>query len=120
MSTSGPLFTKRLDASVEAAVRRAETKLADAGVALVRNVVRSSAQRRTGRYERAVRNTRTAGSSQVNDGGIVYGPWLEGVSRRNATTSFKGYAPYRKAAQQLEKRARPITEAELRKALGGI
>lgn len=38
----------------------------------------------------------------INDRGIVYGPWLEGTSSRNITTRFKGYASYRRAAQQLE------------------
>lgn len=40
----------------------------------------------------------------VNDGGrtggLVYGPWLEGVGSRNKTTRFKGYFNLRKAAQK--------------------
>lgn len=33
-------------------------------------------------------------------GGLVYGPWLEGVGSRNKTTRFKGYFNLRKAAQK--------------------
>jgi hypothetical protein len=35
--------------------------------------------------------------------GPVYGPWLEGVGSRNATTRFKGYRAFRKAANALER-----------------
>lgn len=34
-------------------------------------------------------------------GGLVYGPWLEGVGSRNKTTRFKGYFNLRKAAQKV-------------------
>ncbi len=36
---------------------------------------------------------------RVNDSGVLYGGWLEGVSSRNQTTRFKGYASFRRAAQ---------------------
>lgn len=45
----------------------------------------------------------------------VYGPWLEGVSRRNAATRFKGYAAFRKSTQRLagevDRVAAPAVEA---------
>lgn len=48
----------------------------------------------------------------VNDGGrsrgLVYGPWLEGLSSRNKTTRFKGYFNLRKAAQQTRGKVRTI------------
>jgi len=119
MSTSGPLFNGRLAASVEAATRRTEYRIADEGVALVRNNIRISAKRRTGRYERSLRTTRQASSVRVTDGGVVYGPWLEGVSRRNSSTRFKGYRQFRKATQELERRAKPIAEVEISRAIGG-
>jgi hypothetical protein len=52
----------------------------------------------------------------VNDGGrsggLVYGPWLEGVGSRNKTTRFKGYFNLRKAAQK--------TRGEVRKLAAGL
>jgi hypothetical protein len=36
---------------------------------------------------------------RVNDSGVIYGAWLEGVSSRNQATRFKGYASFRRAAQ---------------------
>lgn len=38
---------------------------------------------------------------RIGDGGIIYGPWLEGVGSRNKTTRFKGYAHYRQTAARV-------------------
>lgn len=41
-------------------------------------------------------------AQDVTDGGVIYGPWLEGVGSRNFPhTRFKGYAMYRRATQYL-------------------
>lgn len=34
--------------------------------------------------------------------GVAWAPWLEGVSKRNATTRFKGYRPFRTVAKELQ------------------
>lgn len=39
----------------------------------------------------------------VSDSRVVYGDWLEGVSRRNKTTRFKGYHTFRLIKQQINK-----------------
>lgn len=41
------------------------------------------------------------GSRVIHDRGIAYGPWLEGVGRRNQTTRFKGYHMFRRTWQAL-------------------
>lgn len=38
----------------------------------------------------------------IHDGGVVYGPWLEGTSGRNQTTRFKGYRSFRQTAQYMQ------------------
>ena len=53
----------------------------------------------------------TMSSSRVTTDIVTYGPWLEGTSSRNQTTRFKGYAGFRRAAQQLDSRAEAIAEA---------
>jgi hypothetical protein len=40
---------------------------------------------------------------ELHDSGVVYGPWLEGVGRRNKVSRFKGYSSFRKSLQDLEK-----------------
>jgi hypothetical protein len=51
-----------------------------------------------------------AHGSVVQDGGVIYGPWLEGVGSRNRTTRFKGYFTFRRTTAQLNVRATPIAE----------
>lgn len=54
----------------------------------------------------------------VDDGGVIYGPWIEGVGSRNRTTRFKGYATYRRVAQSVQRRATAIAERAIRRRLG--
>lgn len=49
----------------------------------------------------------------LNDGGVIYGPWLEGVSHRNQTTRFKGYHIYRKTKNSIAQKQKAIVEAHL-------
>jgi hypothetical protein len=46
--------------------------------------------------------------ARIDDNNVVYGPWLEGTSRRNQTTRFKGYASFRKTREWLDKRTKAI------------
>ena len=42
----------------------------------------------------------------IQDTNVVYGPWLEGVSRRNfPRTRFKGYAIFRRTTRDVDNRA---------------
>lgn len=50
------------------------------------------------------------GMSRVHDRMGIYGPWLEGTSSRNRTTRFKGYANFRRAAQQVDRGAVALAE----------
>jgi len=62
----------------------------------------------TGHYRRNVHGKVTNLHGRIDDGGVVYGPWLEGVGTRNQTTRFKGYASFRRTAQYLQKNFRRI------------
>lgn len=61
-------------------------------------------------YETQIIRERFAAESVVHDRGIIYGPWLEGVSSRNQTTRFKGYASFRRATQQTEREVPGLVE----------
>ena len=50
---------------------------------------------------------RQADDLVVHDRGIIYGPWLEGVSHRNQTTRFKGYSSFRRATQEMQRHRAP-------------
>ncbi len=76
----------------------------------------------TGFYKRHVSsrviNDTTA---EVNDQGVVYGPWLESGGRG---TRFRGYGMFRKAITEMERRSRGVLRKRIRKAAaqlnGGI
>ena len=58
----------------------------------------------TGFFRRSV-HARHSSRSGTIESNVVYGPWLERVSARNALTRFKGYQSFRKTGQWLEKQA---------------
>jgi len=107
---SGPLFDGRADRALDAYRQAAQEEVGRQGVDDVHAVLDSVLQRPTGRYERGIRTTRQRDDLSINDSGIVYGPWLEGVGSRNRTTRFKGYFTFRKVAQQLQGKAGQIAE----------
>lgn len=55
---------------------------------------------------------------RVTDGGVIYGPWIEGVSRRNARSRFKGYKTFRTVAQKVRQDAPQLAERVIDRALG--
>ena len=69
----------------------------------------------TGFYQSRIRIRRARGSVVVDDSGVVYGPWLAGVSSRNQTTRFKGYAHWRQATQRTETRVTRIADPIVRR-----
>lgn len=67
-------------------------------------------QHPTGYYESKVQVHQVGDLYQVDDDGVVYGPWLAGASERNRETRFKGYLHWRKARQAADDQAEPIAE----------
>lgn len=60
--------------------------------------------------------------ARISDGGVVYGPWLEGTSSRNQSTRFKGYSSFRRTRDWLKKNTKRIIRprvARLVQRLGG-
>jgi hypothetical protein len=51
-------------------------------------------------------------SYSLNDGMVIYGPWLEGVGSRNApVTRFPGYHIYRKTKNSIAQKSKAIVDA---------
>jgi hypothetical protein len=67
----------------------------------------------TGNYRRNISTTITGLNAVITDGGVIYGPWLEGVSSRNTTTRFKGYASFRRVGQWVEKQQMRVLRAHI-------
>ena len=71
----------------------------------------------TGHYRRNIHPMVKDLYGRIDDGGVVYGPWLEGVSSRNQTTRFKGYASFRRTAQFMRKQVRAIMQRRMGRAI---
>jgi hypothetical protein len=91
-----------------------EKVLARRGAALVVSFSKASFKNVTPYYWYQIHEEPAGAGWEVTDGGVIYGPWLEGVGSRNATTRFKGYGMYRRASQALNQQAVMIAEGHLR------
>jgi hypothetical protein len=66
----------------------------------------------TGNYRRNVNGMVQGMKGRIEDGGVIYGPWLEFGGGR-----FKGYAAFRKVGQDLEKKSEEVLEKHMAKAI---
>jgi hypothetical protein len=105
---SGPMFDGRADAALGRIVFEVEKAVAEQGLANVQRILGESIRHHTPYYETRVTAERAALDYVVHDQGVVYGPWLEGTSERNRSTSFKGHHAWRTARQELERQAQSI------------
>lgn len=104
--SSGPLFDGRASALVNRWTRDGGEEVAQWAEDEVHRVLGQVLRHPTGYYESRVRVDRVSPDRFViTDQGVVYGPWLEGISSRNQETRFKGYSTFRRVAQRAEARA---------------
>lgn len=93
---------------------------AEWGLGEIKKIYHRSFRNPTGYYESHVHVDHEAGSraslGDYGHAGPVYGPWLEGVGSRNATTRFKGYHAFRIVASMMDEKIRQIAERRLRRA----
>lgn len=78
--------------------------LAQYGLYLLLMRLHDVLQHPTGYYESRIQIERMQTERMLTDGGIIYGPWLEGTSERNRATRFKGYHSFRTAVKQLDQK----------------
>jgi hypothetical protein len=117
---SGPLFDARFDAAMSDIVDQAQVLVAGAVLERVHFFLDGSIKHPTPYYETQITQQHRGAFVVVHDRGIVYGPWLEGTSSRNATTRFKGYASFRKATQVAQKLAPAIVARVVARNLGRL
>jgi hypothetical protein len=141
VETRGPLFKKPkvvvdkvttafLQRMVELGEQRLDSVLKprpDPGVYLTATEAnanrKESSRATTGNYRRNVSGKVQGDEGTIDDGGVVYGAWLEGTSSRNQATQFKGYAAFRKTKDWMEKQVgqeRAKFEKLYAKRLNGI
>jgi hypothetical protein len=101
----GPIFDGRAEREVTALLRDAQEQVAAQGSSILHGFMDATFKYPTPYYETQVITDSRDGDLVVNDRGIVYGPWLEGIGTRNRTTRFKGYRNWRRARQELARQA---------------
>lgn len=128
VTTSGPLFNGVAEAELAAAVLAVQKEVADYAEFQWQMNMTESFQNPSEppRYQSHVNTMKREADLVVSDGypgsGLLYGPWLEGIGSRNATTRFKGYFALRRAAQSVSAKAsaiaKPVIDVFIRKANG--
>ncbi len=99
--------------------RDIEREVAHETMVLVVQHFDSLFRNQSGYYLSQVHVDGAAGDMVVTDGGVVYGPWLEGEGSRNSpVTRFKGYRAYRRAKQLMVRRSVQIGDRVVRRYAG--
>ena len=116
----GPVVEGRGPAIVKAMTEVALHELADYTRYEVLTQLDSVLQHPTGYYESQVKAEPVGpGVYSINDSGVIYGPWLEGVGSRNApVTKFEGYHTFRIVRGRMAQKARVIAEAAIARQMG--
>lgn len=113
-TATGPVFDGRAARAGADFAEEAGREIAQAAVNEVQNRLGQVLKNPTGAYQASIVTDQASSDNVVTDGGVIYGPWLEGVSSRNTKSRFKGYATFRKTAQWLQGRATGIAEDKIR------
>jgi len=123
----GPLFTGRARATAIRAIKGGVRELVENGEQRLDQMLRprpmgvflsvAEAQRgkaSTGNYRRNVNAKFQGLQARIDDGGVVYGPWLE-LGR--AGTRFRGYASFRRTRDFLDKEKKAVFRRHIAKAV---
>ncbi|MCP2248739.1 hypothetical protein [Lentzea aerocolonigenes] len=120
LNARGPVFDERGPRAMREFADELGETLADDGVSVVRAEFATVVQHPTGRYSRSIHAVGYGSLHEVNDGGMVYGPWLAGVGSRNRKSRFKGYAHWRRSTQQLVRRIPALAQRLKPRLLGRL
>jgi hypothetical protein len=112
---SGPIFDGRALAACEALTVAAKEEIGKEGVTMIQSSLDQVLQHPTGYYRSQIQYDTAEADTVIGDGGVVYGPWLEGVGSRNSpVTRFPGYHTFRDTYPKLQKKAEEICLSLLR------
>lgn len=106
----GPLFNGRAIEIFDRYAKDVEKNIAEYTLKGIKRHIHTRFRHPTGNYEAHLNISRMGRGTEVNDRGIVYGPWLEGISGRNRTTRFRGYHSFEHASHDAEARAGHIAD----------
>ena len=116
----GPFFGPQRGAIIAAFEEAIKREVAAQALADVQEILDANIKRPTPYYETQINIARDGDDLLVNDRGIVYGPWLEGTSKRNEETSFKGYHAFRVATEHVNQRVGDLIGHVMRTFIGRL
>lgn len=118
----GPIVEGRAPAIVKAMTEIALEELADYTRFEVLMQLDSVLVNPTGYYESQIVADRVAPDIySINDSGVIYGPWLEGVGSRNyPVTKFAGYHTFRIVRNRMAQKAMAVAEAAIARQMGAL
>lgn len=108
--TRGPLFDGSFAKEMRRCTEEIEQEIGDDAAELVQERLDQVLRNPTGFYRSHIRAHPVGEVVTVDDSGVIYGPWLEGVSRRNEKSRFKGYATFRKVWQEMDRRVPELAQ----------
>ncbi len=105
----GPMTDGRAQHALHEYVQDVPKVVAREGARMWTSLLKRFIRNPTPYYWNQIRAMPGGAGWEVNDGGVIYGPWLEGEGSRNrGRPGFPGYHARRTAAQQLDGRAGAI------------
>ena len=118
VDVSGPLSDGTAVADLGALMDSIAKAIADSAEESLKSVVMNKTGRSRGRFRANLHQVDRGPATIAIPGpmitGVTWAPWLEGVSRRNASTKFKGYHLFRNTARKLnDGKAQAIAEAKV-------
>lgn len=119
----GPLADGTADEVLRQWAENTAARLGDMGGDHLRAWPMDKSGRARGNFQRELQVFKAGPVARIPgpmDKGVVWAPWLEGVSKRNESTRFKGYRLFRKTAAWLRDQAKKVGEEELAKLIGRI
>lgn len=119
VSITGPVFNGQAAAAARDFAKALSTEVAEIGrdwIKLDTQRMDKSGRGGTGAAAAGVKLD-GSGDNWVISGGVRKGeyawPWLEGTSRRNQTTAFKGYHSFRRTRLRMRKQVTPYAQAQM-------
>lgn len=120
VTVRGPIFDGQAAAAAHDALDEARKDVASRGVTMLRAVPMDKTGRARGNFQANLHVVQAAGDSLIpapTIKGVTWGPWLEGTTRRNDSTRFKGYHLFRQTARRLRALSGQMTEEVLQRYL---
>ena len=118
LDVSGPLADGRAERAVETWQERTTQALADEAVEMLGAFPMDKSGRSHGGFRENLHPVRQTRAAVTVPGpmieGVTWAPWLEGTSKRNASTGFRGYHLFRTTRRDLDQRAAGTGERVLR------